>query len=398
MSPPPSDRALPLAGLRVLDVSRLGPGAFCTMLLADFGADVIKVEDTEAGDYARWIGPRIDGVDASAASAVFQSLNRGKRSISVDLKSVPGRDVFLRLVRDADVVLDGFRPGTMARLGLAFAELAELNPRLIYCALTGYGQDGPAAQRVGHDLNYIALAGALELTGELDGPPIIPAIQIADLAGGALMAVVGILLAHAERARSGAGQFVDASMYDGTLSLMVAHTAEYFATAKVTERGTAMLGGGKACYQPYLCKDGWVTFGAIEPKFWAAFCAGVDRPDLVDHHDADTDGWAHGQLELIFLRRTRAEWKAFADTHECCIEPVLRIDEALDSELTRARQMVVQLGGIRALGVPVKLSETPGDPHRLPAPALGEHTAQILIDAGVTEPEIAALRAEGAVR
>ena len=356
------ERALPLDGLRVLDLSRLGPGAFCTMLLADFGADVVKVEDTGDGDYARWMGPTYDGIEPSAASAIFQSLNRGKRSIRIDLKDARGIEAFVALAREADVVLDGFRPGTMTRLGVGYERLVALNPRLIYCALTGYGQDGPAAQRAGHDLNYIALAGALELTGELDGPPITPAVQIADLAGGALMAVIGILLAQAERARSGLGQFVDAAMYDGTLSLMVAHTAEYFATGKLSERGTAMLGGGRACYQPYLCKDGWVTLGAIEPKFWTAFCAGVGRPDLVAHHDAATDSWAHGQLELIFQRRTRAEWKAFADAHECCVEPVLRIDEALDSELTRARQMVVQLAGatpVNVLGVPVKLGQRP---------------------------------------
>ena len=195
-----------LDGLRVLDLSRLLPGGFCSLLLADFGADVIKVEDMGMGDYVR------------AHEPSFQSLNRGKRSIRIDLKHGAGREAFLRLVRTADVVLESFRPGVMDRLGVGYERLKEEHPRLVYCAITGYGQDGPYAQRAGHDMNYLALTGLLGLTGEPDGPPIQAAGQIADLGGGALMAAFGILAALRERERSGEGQLVDVSMTDGALS------------------------------------------------------------------------------------------------------------------------------------------------------------------------------------
>jgi alpha-methylacyl-CoA racemase len=392
---------LPLEGVRVLDLSRLAPGGFCSMLLADFGADVVKIEDATAGDYIRWLGPKYQGAPRSAAGALFLAFNRGKRSARLDLKHPEGKAAFLRLVERADVVLEGFRPGVMERLGLGFERLSEVNERIVQCSISGYGQEGPAVERSGHDLNYLALAGALELSGELDGPPIAPPIQIADFAAGALMAVIGILLALAERERSGRGQLIDTSMYDGTLSLMLGHAAEFFATGIVRERGTGALTGGSACYQPYLVKDGWVTLAAIEPKFWANFCRGVGREDLIEHHDAATDTWAHGQLELIFLRRTRAEWKAFADEHDCCLEPVLRIDEAIDSELARARRMILTLAqpgtaGVRALGPAIKLSRTPAEPAQRPSPGLGEHTEEVLTEAGLSHAEVRALLEGGA--
>src|ERR1700733_15148513 len=209
---------LPLDGLRVLDLTRLLPGGFCSMLLADFGADVIKVEDTGLGDYVRWAPPHYEGAEPSAGSALFLSLNRGKRSIRIDLKAPAGKDMFLALVRDADVLVESFRPGVMDRLGVGYERLRQENPGLVYCAITGYGQDGPNRDRAGHDMNYLALSGLLGLTGEPDGPPIQAAAQIADVGGGALMGAVGILIALRERDRSGEGQFVDCSMFDGALS------------------------------------------------------------------------------------------------------------------------------------------------------------------------------------
>ena len=375
----------------MLDLSRRASGGFCSMLLGDFGADVVKVEDTGAGDHVRWLGPRCEGAPASAAGALYVALNRGKRSVRVDLEHQDGKALFLRLVERADVVLESFRPGVMDRLGLGYGRLSQSNPRIVQCSVSGYGQDGPAAGRSGHDLNYLALTGALELTGERDGPPISPAIPIAEFAGGALMGMVGILLALTERERSGRGQLIDASMYDGTLSLMLGPAAEFLAAGRVYERGTGALTGGRACYQPYQVKDGWVTLAAIEPKFWENFCRGVGREDLLEHHDAPTDSWAHGQLELVFRRRTRAQWKAFANEHDCCLEPVLGIDEALHSELTRARRMLITLAqpgtpGVHALGSPIKLSRTPADPGRLPAPRLGEHTTRSSRRPASTQP------------
>jgi alpha-methylacyl-CoA racemase len=394
--------SLPLDGLRVLDLSRLLPGGFCSLLLADFGADVIKVEDTGPGDYVRWAPPFYDGAEQTARSALFLALNRGKRSIRLDLKAPAGVDVLRRLARDADVLLESFRPGVLERLGVGYEQLRTDNPRLVYCAITGYGQDGALTGRSGHDLNYLGLNGLLALSGEADGPPVQSAGQIADLGGGALMAVIGILVALRERERSGEGQLVDCSMFDGALSWLAMVAAEGFAS-RFARRGEIQLGGALTCYRPYKCADGYVTLGALEPKFWKAFCAGVGREDLLggafDPPGSDT----HRAVSEIFLSRTREGWRQFASEHDCCLEPVLELDETLDSELVRARDMVASLAQpgvqepVRLLGVPIKLSRTPGDPTRAPGPALGEHTEEVLREAGFGAEEISALHEAGAV-
>jgi alpha-methylacyl-CoA racemase len=391
-----------LDGLRVLDLSRLLPGGFCSLLLADFGADVIKVEDTQAGDYVRWAEPRHEGADPSAAAAPFLALNRGKRSIRLDLKRAGGRDALRRLARDADVLLESFRPGVMDRLGVGYERLREENPRLVYCAITGYGQDGPFAARAGHDTNYLARIGLLDLTGDPDGPPVQAGGQIADLGGGALMAAFGILAALRERDRSGEGQLVDVSMTDGALSWLAMDAARHLAGGPPPTRGRAELAGGLLCYRPYRCADGWVAFGALEPKFWRAWCAGAGRDDLADKQFEPVGSDTHREVEAVFAGRTRAEWEAFNDEHDCCLEPVLGLDEALESDLVRARQMVVAVeqpgaGPVRLLGTPVKLSRTPADPTRAGGPALGADTDAVLAEAGYGAEEIAALRASGAV-
>jgi crotonobetainyl-CoA:carnitine CoA-transferase CaiB-like acyl-CoA transferase len=373
-----------LSGLRVLDLSRLLPGGFCSLLLADFGADVIKVEDTGAGDYLR------------ASGAPFLALNRGKRSVSVDLKHPDGRDAFLRLARGADVLLESFRPGVMDRLGVGYERLREENPGLVYCAITGYGQDGPYAARAGHDTNYLARIGLLDLTGDPDGPPVQSGGQIADLGGGALMAAFGILAALRERDRSGEGQLVDVSMTDGALAWLAMDAARHLAGGPAPSRGRAELAGGLICYRPYRCADGWVAFGALEPKFWKAWCAGVGRDDLADKQFEPVGSDTHREVEAVFALRTRAEWEAFNDEHDCCLEPVLGLHEALESELVRARGMVVEVEGARLLGTPVKLSRTPAE-IRAAGPALGADTDAVLGGAGYGPDEIAALRAAGAV-
>lgn len=395
--------ALPLDGLRVLDLTRLLPGGFCSMLLADFGADVVKVEDTGPGDYIRWAPPFYEGAEESARGALFLSLNRGKRSIRVDLKTEPGRQVLLRLARDVDVLVESFRPGVLDRLGVGYERLRQENPRLVYCAVSGYGQDAPGRERSGHDLNYLALNGILGLSGDADGPPVPSAAQIADLGGGALMAAVGILVALRERERSGQGQLVDCSMFDGSLSFLAMLAAEMLAGGAVPRRGGLTLGGAVVCYRPYRCADGYVSLAALEPKFWAAFCLGVDREDLLEHAFDPPGSDAHRALTEIFHGRTREQWRAFASEHDCCLEPVLDLDEALGGELVAAREMVVELDQpgaerpVRLLGLPFKLSRTPGSATRAPGPGLGEHTREVLLEAGFTGAEIEALLEAGAV-
>ena len=398
----PGDSAL--GDVKVLDLTRLLPGGFCSLLLADLGADVLKVEDTAMGDYVRWAPPYHgdeEQGELGTRSALYLALNRGKRSIRLDLKSVDGREALLRLVEAYDVVLDGFRPGVLERLGVGYEVMRERNAGIVYCAITGYGQTGPNTQRSGHDMNYLGLIGLLGLTGEPGGRPIQSAGQIADLGGGGLMAAFGVLAALNERRRSGEGQIVDVSMADGALSWLAMVAAQYLCDGRPPGRGEGQLNGGILCYYPYEAADGWVTCGALEPKFWAAFCNGVGRPDLVERQFEAPGSTAWEEVAAVFRSRTREEWRAFADEHDCCIEPVLGLDEALDSELVREREMVVELeqpeiGKVRLLGAPVKLGRTPADPRR-PAPAFGEHTDEVLREVGYGEEEIAAMKESGAV-
>jgi crotonobetainyl-CoA:carnitine CoA-transferase CaiB-like acyl-CoA transferase len=408
--------SLPLEGIRVLDLSRLLPGGFCSLLLADFGADVLKVEDTGMGDYIRWSPPYYDGAHASAKSALFLSLNRNKRSIRLDLKNERGREALLRLVGEYDVVLESFRPGVLERLGVGYERMREENQGIVYCAISGYGQDGPKRDASGHDTNYLGLIGLLGLTGERGGEPVQAAGQIADLGGGALMAAFGIMAALRERdggpahrsgrpgrQGSGEGQMVDVSMSDGALSWLAMVAGAYFADGTVPRRGDLPLAGSLICYRPYECADGWVTLGALEPKFWQAWCRGVGREDLIAAQFERPGSDAHAQVKEIFKGRGRDQWEAFAQQHDCCLEPLLELDEALSSELVRERGMVVEIEQpgaerkVRQLGVPVKLARTPGEHARLPGPALGEHTEEVLLAAGYSRDEVAELLRSGAV-
>jgi alpha-methylacyl-CoA racemase len=399
---------LPLEGVRVLDLSRLLPGGFCSLLLADFGAEVLKVEDTGLGDYIRLSPPYYEGAHESARSALFLALNRNKRSIRLDLKSERGREALLALVREYDVVLESFRPGVLDRLGVGYERMREENPRIVFCAISGYGQESSKRAASGHDMNYLGLIGLLGLTGARGGEPVQAGGQIADLGGGALMAAFGIMAALRERdggggqEGSGEGQFVDVSMADGSLSWLAMVAATYFADGVVPRRGDLPLAGALICYRPYECADGWVSLGALEPKFWQAFCRGVGREDLIVKQGEGPGSQAHREVQEIFKGRTREQWEAFAREHDCCLEPVLELDEALDSELVHEREMVVEIEQpgserpVRQLGIPVKLSRTPGRHDRLPGPALGEHTEEVLLAAGFSADEIAEMLADGA--
>src|SRR6202011_2595464 len=263
-----------------------------------------------------------------------------------------GREVLLALVRDYDVLLESFRPGVLERLGVGYERMREENPGIVYCAISGYGQDSPKREASGHDMNYLGLVGLLGLTGEPGGAPLQAAGQIADVGGGALMAAFGIMAALRERDGGGAGsdrpgsgegQFVDVSMADGSLAWLAMVAASYFADGVVPHRGDLPLAGALICYRPYECADGWVSLGALEPKFWQAFCRGVGREDLIERQFERPGSDAHREVVEIFKARTRAEWEEFAAGHDCCLEPVLELDEALGSQLVREREMVVEL-------------------------------------------------------
>jgi alpha-methylacyl-CoA racemase len=395
----------PLSDVKILDLTRLLPGGFCTLLLADLGADVIKVEDTGQGDYVRWAPPYYgsdEHTPLGTRSAIYLALNRNKRSVRLDLKQDGGRQALIKLAESADVLVESFRPGVLDKLGVGYDVLRRANPALIYCPITGYGQDGPNRDRAGHDMNYLGLNGILGLTGEAGGPPIQSGAQIADLGGGGLMAAVGILAALQEGRRSGEGHMVDISMTDGSLSWLVMEAARYFGSGEVPERGNIMLSGGIVCYRPYEAADGWVTCGALEPKFWQRFCKAVDREDLIQHQFEAPGSEVHKAVAEIFKTRTREQWKSFNDEHDAMIEPILELDETLESELVREREMTVtyeqpEMGEITQLGFPIKLSRTPASIER-PAPALGEHTAEVLADSGYANEEIQALEESGAAK
>jgi alpha-methylacyl-CoA racemase len=382
-----------LDGIKVLDLTRLLPGGFCTLLLADFGADVLKVEDPAGGDYIRWMPPYYGGDGERAngtASALFLALNRNKRSVKLNLKDEADRERLLELAGSHDVLVESFRPGVMDRLGVGYETLRGRNRGLVYCAISGYGQDGPLTARSGHDTNYLALAGLLGLTGRRGGPPIQAAGQIADLGGGALMAAVGILVALHERERSGEGQLVDISMTDGSLSWLTMVIARYFCEQATPRRGEIELAGGLLCYFPYETKDDkWVSLGALEPKFFHNWCDGVGRPDLKEKQFEHPASDAGAEVATVFKQRTRDEWTTFAAEHDCCLEPVLDLDETLASELVEVREMVIELdqpgiGAVKQAGFPIKLSRTPAT-LRLPAPALGEHGEELAGDAAPVE-------------
>lgn len=384
---------LPLEGVRVLDLTRLLPGPFATLVLADLGADVVKVEEP-GGDWLRWMPPL-----AREQSGAFHALNRNKRSLALDLRRPEGAAAFLRLAAAADVVVESFRPGVLDRLGCGWAALHAANPRLVLCSITGYGQTGPYAARAGHDIDYAALAGVLALCGGREAPAA-PGVQLADLAGGAWPAVAGILAALVGRGAGGEGRHVDVAMSEGALALLAMPLGIAAARGRPLARGAELLSGGAACYGTYRTKDGrFVALGALEPKFFAAFCAAAGRPDLAERQLEDDGAGPRAELEAIFAARTRDEWAAFAAAHDVCLMPVLEGDEPRADPHLAARGAFVEVDtpwegrAMPGVATPVRLA---GDEQpRRPAPRLGEHGDAVLAEAGLSPGEIAALRAAG---
>ncbi|WP_069805912.1 CaiB/BaiF CoA transferase family protein [Thermogemmatispora onikobensis] len=390
----------PLSGIRVLDLSRLLPGGYASQLLADFGADVIKVEEPGSGDYGRHMPPHGPG----GMGLAFLAVNRNKRSLTLNLKSEEGRAIFLRLVRSADVLLESFRPGVMARLGLGYEQLREIRPELIYCAISGYGQDGPYSQRAGHDLNYLGYAGLLHYNRDQEGRPVMPPTQLADLAGGGLMAVIGILTALVGRSQTGQGRLVDVSMTEGAMALLPLAISGYLTTGQAPQPGHSPLDGGLPCYNIYETRDGgYITLAALEPKFWHAFCTRIGHLELLPFHTPvgpEERQQAIAILQSIFKTRTRDEWLAELADLDACVGPVYSLEEALTDPHTQARGVAHMseiagepLGTLRPFP---RLSETPPEA-RFQPPQLGEHSVALLSELGYSQEEIASFRTRGII-
>ena len=386
-------RPAPLAGIRVLDLTRLLPGPVATLHLADLGAEVIKIEDPQVGDYARTLGTGASEPDGQS-SAYFRMINRNKQGLMLDLKKPEGVEIFLRLVRDADVIVESFRPGVVDKLCIGYAAVAAVNPKIAYCSISGYGQDGPYSKLAGHDINYLGYAGVLEQIGVEGSGPALPNFQIADLLGGALTGVMGILAAVIDAQRTGRGRYIDVAMTDSVL----AHT--YFAMLRLNDaghsapRGGDVLSGGLPCYATYRCADGkYMAVGALEEKFWQVCCATLERPDWVRRQ---WDARLRDEMATLFASRERDAWAALFAAADCCVTPVLSPEEALRNEQIAARRMVVETDGLTLFAPPLKLSEH-AFAIRQPAPKAGEHNEAILRAAGYAPEEIARLRASGAL-
>ena len=387
----------PLASLKILDFSTLLPGPFASMLLADLGADVIHVEAPHRPDMTR-LAPPFDGT----LSVWHAMLNRSKKSLALDLKAPGATEVVRRLVASYDIVLEQFRPGVMDRLGVGYETLRSVNPRLIYCAITGYGQTGPYRDRAGHDINYLALSGAADLTGRAAARPLPLPLQVADIGGGSYNAVMGILAAVIHRQVSGEGQQIDVSMFDGAVSWNGINAAHYLAGNSVPERESLRLAGGSFYDYYRTADDRYLAVGGLEPKFMAGFCTALGRPDLLTPLGAissDVQLAAKREIERIIAGRPLADWMALFAPLDVCVEPVLTIPEMVDHPLTAARELLVEVeklegGTQRQVANPLKFSATTPSYKHAGAP-LGAHTVEILRAAGFDEAEIAALRAAG---
>ncbi len=370
-----------LCGITVIDLSRLLPGPYCSMILADHGARVIAIEDR------RFL-----------ADGLFMDIvNRNKEHMTLNLKTAEGKQVFFQLIERADIVLEGFRPGVVNRLGVDYESVKKFNPRIVYCSVSGFGQTGPYRDRVGHDVNYLSVAGVLDLIGETGHPPAIPGIQIADIAGGGMNAAIGILLALFAREKSGQGQYIDISMTDGMVGFLPAAMFLRRLAGREPVRSDNTLSHRYACYNTYETADGkYLAIGAVERRFWQKLCKILKVPDYVDlQYDDQQRKEIIDGMRRIFRQKTLEKWEAVLGESDVCWSRVQSLNDVLNDPLFQAREMVVELEDRRGrktktLGIPVKLSYTPGS-LRSPSPEFGQDTAAILQELGYAEKEIKVL-------
>ncbi|MBI1737368.1 MAG: CoA transferase [Candidatus Rokubacteria bacterium] len=392
----------PLAGVRVLDLTRVLAGPFCSMILADMGAEVIKLEEPGKGDDTRSWPSFING-----ESTYFMSVNRGKRSVTLNLKAPAGQDVLRKLVRKSDVLLENFRPGTMDRLGFGYQALAKLNPKLVYCSISGFGESGPEAARAGYDLVVQAESGLMDITGFADGPPVKVGTSIADLVAG-MSAAHGVTLALLARTRTRRGQKVEIGMLDAMAALLTYQAGIYFGTGqRPARRGNAHP--SIVPYEVFKAADAYLTLGVANDSLWERCCAALDRPDLTKDPRFDTVGKRVEQrdtlvplLNEIMGARSADEWLKRFEAAGVPAGRIKTVPEVCESEHLKARGMIARLkhpkaGEIRVMGVPIKLHGTPGAVST-PPPVLGQHTDEVLRRVlGLDRKAIAGLRAEGAV-
>ncbi len=384
----------PLKGLKILDFTRLLPGPMATMLLADMGADVVKIEDPDSPDYIRNFPPFIEN-----QSAYYLSLNRSKKSLAINFTSEKGKEIIFRLVKDTDVLLEQYRPGIMQKMGLDYEALKAINPKLIYVSITGYGQESPYSQKAGHDLNYLAISGLLGITGT-PKEPIIPGMQIADVAGGSYMAVNACLAALFARERTGAGQQVDVSMTDTLMPLMALQYARYQTEKNVLERGNFELSGSMANYNVYECADEkWMALGALEPKFWEAFCDKANMPEwknklLLSQTEMNV---FKKDVAAFFKTKTQKEWIAWTAESDFCLTPVLTLDELEHNEHIAARKMLIPENGFNTIAQPLKFSEYHST-NQWQSPKLGADTISVLRAHGYRDFEIEELIQETVIK
>lgn len=390
-------QSLPLADLQILELAGMIPGPYATMLLADLGAEVVKVEEPKSGDYQREFGPETDGVNHR-----FANYNRNKRSIAIDLKTDRGREVLLELAEESDALIEGFRPGVVDRLGIGYDDVAARNPEIVYCSLSGYGQDGPYRDWVGHDINYLGIAGMLSMTGEEDGPPVPPGYPISDFAGG-LFAAFTMLASLRKRDRTGEGEYVDVSMTDVAASWS-SQLLPMVAQGEEPTRGRTLVTGEDPAYTIYECADGeYITVGALEPVFWENLCRelSMEEYETADRSDPEVREEIRSRLEAEFERKTRDEWLEELDETELPVGPVNAPDEMLCEDEQIAARDLVREQNVDGAELPVVASpfELASDPEtiRSAAPEHGGDTEELLERLGYDGDKIDGLLADDVV-